>query len=82
MANIPLPLFLNFKEWTKYLRLNATNINVPIAEHKDWREWANYVIQTNPNLQNIPLPTTLSYPTDEHWREWANYFYNIVQQHK
>lgn len=79
MANVVLPLGINFKMWAAQIRQDLPNLSLPIADDlSEWRDWASQVINDNPSLDGIPLPTDLAYPNDEDWRIWASYFVDSV----
>jgi hypothetical protein len=78
MANIVIPLNIEFKEWAAQIRIDLPNINFPVVfsvEH--WRPWASQVVNAN-NLKNVPLPTDICYPYNEDWKKWGAYFINSV----
>jgi hypothetical protein len=80
MANIALPTEIDFMRWASQVRVDLSMYSIPIAESPEkWREWAIRLIQGN-SIDNVPLPTELSYPNPEDWRRWAIYFVRIIQQ--
>ncbi len=75
---VVLPLNIEFKEWASQIRIDFPNVSFPLPFPIDqWRYWACQVVNGN-NLSNIPLPTEITYPTNEDWRKWAAYFINSV----
>lgn len=78
MANILLPLGVNFKTWSDQVRQDLPDITFPIANHEnEWRGWAAQVINQN-ELYDVPAPTELAYPNDDNWKNWASYFVDSV----
>lgn len=76
MTSFVLPLNIYFEEWASQIRIDVPNITFPLpSEVKFWRDWACQVVNTN-KLQNVPLPTNITYPKDEDWKKWAAFFIN------
>lgn len=78
MANVVLPIGINFKNWSDQLRQDIPNITLPIAGNvRNWREWASQVVNDNA-LSFVPVPTALCYPNEDDWKIWASYFIDSV----
>lgn len=76
-----LPTQLDFMRWASQLRLDLIDYSIPIPRSQDeWRSWATQILQQNPDLINIPLPTINSYPSRDDWRKWAVFFNQVINQ--
>jgi hypothetical protein len=78
MANIVLPLNISFKEWASQIRIDLPQITFPVPDKVEyWRDWASQVVYSN-YLNNVPLPTEISYPNTEDWKKWGAFFVNYL----
>ncbi len=78
MANVLLPLGIDFLTWATQIRQDLPRLSLPIADSVDgWQDWAAQVVNDNA-LSRVPVPTDLAYPNKEDWKIWAAYFVDSV----
>jgi len=78
MANIVLPLNIDFMEWAAQIRIDLPDVAIPLPGSIDsWRFWACQVVNDN-HLSFVPAPTGQTFSKNEDWKKWACYFVNSV----
>lgn len=78
MANVILPLNMEFVPWAIQIRQSLPNIDIPIPSSVEkWREWASFV-KLNSQFANVPAPTEIAYPKTEDWKIWGAYFISSI----